>query len=132
MFFSKVKATPLKEKALTPEFLVVQLALECFTTIFSDGLVKAVTFSDISLFVGSQVVLSWIVKPPRRMLLIIIDYKKLILCQIILSLNLLKLTLKWRELCIQNKTTCTGNGGSSIYGTTAKKNEGKRCKNGFI
>ena len=61
LFFSKVKASPLKERTLpTLELLAVQLALKCFVTIFNDGLMKDVTFSDINLFVDSQVVLSWV------------------------------------------------------------------------
>ena len=61
LFFSKVKASPLKERILpTLELLAVQLALKCFVTIFNDGLMKDVTFSDINLFVDSQVVLSWV------------------------------------------------------------------------
>ena len=61
LFFSKVKASPLKERTLpTLKLLAVQLALKCFVTIFNDGLMKDVTFSDINLFVDSQVVLSWV------------------------------------------------------------------------
>ena len=43
----------------------------------------------------------------------------------------MSLTLKGREFRIRNKTTYTGNSGSSIYGTKPK-NEGKGCKNDFI
>ena len=61
LFFSQVKANPLKERTLpTLELLVVQLALKCFVTIFNDGLMKDVTFSVSNLFVDSQVVLSWV------------------------------------------------------------------------
>ena len=61
LFFLKVKASPLKERTLpTLELLAVQLALKCFLTIFNDGLMKDVSFSDINFFVDSQVVLSWI------------------------------------------------------------------------
>ena len=61
LFFSKVIASPLKERTLpTLEVLAVRLALKCFVTIFNDGLMKDVTFSDINLFVDSQVVLSWV------------------------------------------------------------------------
>ena len=69
MFFSKVKASPLKERTLpTLELLAVQLALKCFLTIFNDGLMKDVSFSDINFFVDSQVVLSWILtcKAPKK------------------------------------------------------------------
>ena len=40
------------------------------------------------------------------------------------------LTLKGREFRIRNKTTYTGKGGSSVYGTKPQ-NEGK-CNNDFI
>ena len=51
LFFSKVKASPLKERTLpTLELLAVQLALKCFLTIFNDGLMKDVSFSDINFF----------------------------------------------------------------------------------
>ena len=68
-FFSNVKPSPLKERTLpTLELLAVQLALKCFLTIFNDGLTKEVSFSDIDLFVDSQVVLSWILtcKAPKK------------------------------------------------------------------
>ena len=69
LFFSKVEASPLKERTLpTLELLAVQLALKCFVTIFNDGLMKDVTFSDINLFVDSQEVLSWVLtcKAPKK------------------------------------------------------------------
>ena len=69
LFFSKVKASPLKERTLpTLELLAVPLALKCFLTIFNDGLMKDVSFSDINFFVDSQVVLSWILtcKAPKN------------------------------------------------------------------
>ena len=69
LFFSKVKASPLKEQTFpTLELLAVQLALKCFVTIFYDGLMKEVTFSDVNLFVDNQVVLSWILtcKAPKK------------------------------------------------------------------
>ena len=69
LFFSKVKAGLLKERTLpTLELLAVQLALKCFLTIFNDGLMKDVSFSDINFFVDSQVVLSWILtcKAPKK------------------------------------------------------------------
>ena len=69
LFFSKVKASPLKERTLpTLELLAVQLALKCFLTIFNDGLMKDVSFSDINFFVDSQVVLFWILtcKAPKK------------------------------------------------------------------
>ena len=69
MFFSKVKASLLKERTLPIlELLAVQLALECFLTIFNDGLMKEVSFSDINFFVDIQVVMSWILtcKAPKK------------------------------------------------------------------
>ena len=69
LFFSKVKASPLKERTLpTLELLAVQLAPKCFLTIFNVGLMKDVSFSDINFFVDSQVVLSWILtcKGPKK------------------------------------------------------------------
>ena len=69
LLFSKVKASPLKERTLpTLELLAVQLALKCFLTIFSDGLMKDVSFSDVNFFVDSQVVLSWVLtcKAPKK------------------------------------------------------------------
>ena len=68
-FFLKVKADLLKERTLPiPELLAVQLALKYFIAIFNDGLMKEVTFSDINLFVDSQVVLYWILtcKAPQE------------------------------------------------------------------
>ena len=47
------------------------------------------------------------------------------------ELQKILLTLKGREFHIRNKTTHTGNGRSSVYGTKPK-NEGKWCKNDFI
>ena len=59
LFFSKVKASLLRERTLpTLELLAVQLALKCFLTIFNNGLMKDVSFSDINFFIDSQVVLS--------------------------------------------------------------------------
>ena len=69
LLFSKVKASPLKERTLpTLELLAVQLALKCFLTIFRDGLMKDVSFSDVNFFVDSQVVLSWVLtcKAPKK------------------------------------------------------------------
>ena len=69
LFFSKVKASPLKERALpTLELLAVPLAIKCFLTIFNDGLMKDVSFSAINFFVDSQVVLPWILtcKAPKK------------------------------------------------------------------
>ena len=69
LFFSKVKARPLKERTLpTLELLAVQLALTCFLTIFNNEIMKDVSFSDINFFVDSQVVLSWILtcKAPKK------------------------------------------------------------------
>ena len=40
------------------------------------------------------------------------------------------LTLRGREFCKRNKTTYTGKGGSSVYGTKPQ-NERKLCKNDF-
>ena len=73
LFFSKVKASSLKERTLpTLELLAVQLTLKCFLTIFKDGLMKDVSFSDINFFVDSQVVLSWILtcKAPKKNILV--------------------------------------------------------------
>ena len=74
LFFSKVKASPLKERTLlTLELLAVHLALKCFLTISSNGLMNDVSFSDINLFVGSQVVLFWILtgKAPKKNVFVI-------------------------------------------------------------
>ena len=67
--FQRLKLSLLKERTLpTLELLAVQLALKCFLTIFNDGLIKDVSFSDITFFVDSQVVLSWILtcKAPKN------------------------------------------------------------------
>ena len=61
LFFLKVKASPLKERTLpTLEFSAVRLVLKCFLTIFNNGLMEYVSFSDINFFVDNQVALSWI------------------------------------------------------------------------
>ena len=63
LVFSKVKVSPLKERTLpTLELLAAQLALKCFGTIFDSGLLCNTKFECITLFVDSQVVLSWILK----------------------------------------------------------------------
>ena len=55
LFFSKVKASPLKERTLpTLELLAVHLALKCFLTIFNDGLMKDVSFSDINFLLTAK------------------------------------------------------------------------------
>ena len=59
----------MKERTLpTLELLAVQLAPKCFLTIFNNGLMKDVSFSDINFFVDSQVVLSLILtcKAPKK------------------------------------------------------------------
>ena len=69
LIFSKVKVSPLKERTLpTLELLAAQLALKCFGTIFDSGLLGDTKFECITLFVDSQVVLSWILtnKAPKK------------------------------------------------------------------
>ena len=48
--------------------LTTQLALKCFDTIFENSLLDSTKFESITLFVDSQVVLSWILtnKAPKR------------------------------------------------------------------
>ena len=45
-----------------------QLSLKCFQFIFEDGLFSGIKFDSITLFIDSQVVLSWILtgKAPKR------------------------------------------------------------------
>ena len=69
LIFSKTKVSPIKEKTLpTLELLAAQLALKCFDTIFENSLLDSTKFESITLFVDSQVVLSWILtnKAPKR------------------------------------------------------------------
>ena len=69
LIFSKVKVSPLKERSLpTLELLGAQLALKCFSTIFENGLFNGTKVDSITLFVGSQVCLSWILsnKAPKK------------------------------------------------------------------
>ena len=69
LIFAKTKVSPIKEKTLpTLELLAAQLALNCFNTVFESDLLKNSEIESITLFVDSQVVLSWILtnKAPKR------------------------------------------------------------------
>ena len=69
LIFSKVKVSPLKERTLlTLELLGAQLALKCFSTVFESGLFNGTKIDSITLFVDSQVCLSWILsnKVPKK------------------------------------------------------------------
>ena len=69
LLFSKVKVSPIKERTLpTLELLATQLALKCLRTIFDDGLIVKSRLDSVTLFVDSQVVLSWILsnKVPKK------------------------------------------------------------------
>ena len=69
LVFSKVKVSPLKERTLpTLELLAALLAVKCFCTIFDNGLLSETKVDSITLFVDSQVVLSWILtnKAPKK------------------------------------------------------------------
>ena len=69
LIFSKSKVCPIKERTLpTLELLAAQLALKCFNTIFENNLFSNIKFQSITLFIDSQVVLSWILtnKAPKK------------------------------------------------------------------
>ena len=69
LLFSKTKVSPLKERTLpTLELLASLLALKCCCSIFESGLLSGINIEDITLFIDSQVVLSWILtnKAPRK------------------------------------------------------------------
>ena len=70
LIFSKVKVSPLKKRTLpTLELLGAQLALKCFSTIFESGLFNGTKIDSITIFVDSQVCLSWILsnKAPKNL-----------------------------------------------------------------
>ena len=69
LIFAKTKVSPIKERTLPSlELLAAQLALKCFSTIFESSLLNCTKFDSITLFIDSQVVLSWILtnKAPKR------------------------------------------------------------------
>ena len=69
LIFAKNKVSPIKEKTLpTLELLAAQLALKCFDTIFENNLLNSTKIESITLFIDSQVVLSWILtnRAPKR------------------------------------------------------------------
>ena len=69
LIFAKTKVSPVKERTLpTLELLAAQLALKCFDTIFENNLICNTKFESITLFIDSQVVLSWVLtnRAPKR------------------------------------------------------------------
>ena len=69
LIFSKSKVSPIKERTLpTLELLAAQLALKCFGTIFESSFLSGTKVESITLFIDSQVVLSWILtnKAPKK------------------------------------------------------------------